>query len=351
MGTEILGFDPERAAAAAGSSSPAPPSSEPVLDLVDLDVVGPVDAATPPPSRGGLRGWLTGWRTEPGRRQRLARTLVLVMLVMVATAAVTQQRADHQARQRQDARLAVDLRVDALPALDDPRTSQAPRGQSFLQLRMHNLGERPVQLTGLLYRLSDDPVPGHTLLDTDVTVLPGRLVNRGFPVTLPCGPTAATAVTGLATMTALVRTADGVTHVVPTDVSTLDEMGGVFGACSVYAHVFGDYDAATEYQADGVRITLSLPPVQLVGSNFVQLDMNRGELPAGVTFVTSPRLPREFRAGTRVSVLVRPVVRTCRGTESLTAMTNVGVRIGSDLYPDPFLPLTVARAIGRACPR
>jgi hypothetical protein len=79
--------------------------------------------------------------------------------------------------------------------------------------------------------------------------------------------------------------------------------------------------------------------------------MNRGELPAGVTFVTSPRLPREFRAGTRVSVLVRPVVRTCRGTESLTAMTNVGVRIGSDLYPDPFLPLTVARAIGRACPR
>lgn len=347
MGTEILDFDPERPPAAPGPRADAP--FDRALDVVDLDETGADRHAERPRGSTTLARWLGRLRTDGDQRRRLARLVALLLLVAIVTAAVAQQRADRQAAQAEDTRLAVDVRVDHLPSLDDPSVSPGPRGQSFLPLKVHNLGERPVHLTALLYRLPGDRGQDRTLLDVDVAIPPGQLLNRAYRVALPCGPTPETAITGPATMTALIRTADGVTHVVPTDVSALDEMGGVFAACSVYAHAYGAYDANSQVDHGGVHITLSLPSVDLVGSNFVEVGVLREGLPDAITFLTTPKLPAESRAGTRISVRLRPVVRSCPRGVDLTNLPSLGLRIGPDTYPDPYLPLLVAQAIGRAC--
>jgi hypothetical protein len=349
MGTEILDFDMERAAPAPGPDGGA--SAVPVLDLGDLDQAEPEGRSGPSPTSTPLGSWLAGLRTDRAQRRRLAGLVVLVLFVVVSTATVAQERASRQAARADDARLAVDVRVDRLPPVEDPQLSQAPRGQSFLPLKVHNLGPRPVHLTGLLYQLAAQRGPGKTLLNVDVQISPGQLLNSEFQVTLPCGRTPPTAVVGPATLTALVTTADRVTHVVPVDLTALAEQGGVFGACGVYATAYGAYDADSQVQADAVRITLSLPTVELVGSNFVEIGVYRSGLPDAISFATSPRLPAELRAGTRVAVTLRPVVRGCPRGMELTNLPSVGLQIGSDTYADPYLPLLVARAIGRACAR
>lgn len=356
MGTEILASDgpPERGeeTVVAGYVEDLDEPAEPAepADPADPQPADPADPADPSAgAQAQARRDAGGPRSASHRRRRLLQLVGGALLLVFGTAFVVDHQADRRADHLAAARLAVDLRIDQPPTLNSRTSSTLDKGAGTIEIALHNLGERAVQLTGLRYRLDNQAASGR-LLDADVTVPAGRLLNRVFDVRLPCGTSPGTAVPGLATLTAVVRTADGHTHTVPVDVDALNDVGGVFGACRLYARLAGEYDANSQVLDDGgVRITLTLPTVDLVGSNFVQISVQRDGVPANIVFLTTPHLPAQARAGARISVVVRPVVTRCPRGLDLTTTAEVGLRIGPDMYPDPYLPLQVAQAVGRAC--
>jgi hypothetical protein len=358
MGTEILDFD--RAPEPGGDKQPpspavgeSPTGPEFVEDLDDVaegatgtDGTG---SARPVPIRRRVALALERVRGDRRRQRHLLEAVAAGLVLVLATTFIANHQADRKAEVAAQARLAVDLRVDQLPELD-PRTGpDVTIGVGSITVKLHNLGERDVRFTALLYRSEGEPAPGRTLLDTDVTVRPDRVMDRAFPVTLPCGRRPAPAIPGPGTLIGLVETADGQTHVVPVDVSALDVFGGLLSPCRLYAQLAGEYDANSQIVGNGVRITLTMPVVELVGANYLEVDVQRDGVPSVIGFTTTPKLPERARAGTRISILVRPVVSRCPARFDPTAALALGLRIGSDTYPDPYLPLQVAREVGRVC--
>ena len=99
-------------------------------------------------------------------------------------------------------------------------------------------------------------------------------------------------------------------------------------------------------------MSLDLPPLDVSGADTVAVSIARAGVPPQVGFITSPRLPVTVRAGTRFTVTIRPVVHGCPRATDLAALSALGVAYGpgdDDTYPDPYLPLLVAQAVGRAC--
>lgn len=361
MGTEILDFDrsPEPGGDRPPGTSPVgavgetPSVPEYVEDLDDVEAGGSdtdgTGAAGPVPIRHRLALALERVRADRRRQRHLLEAVAAGLVLVLATTFIANHQADRKAEAAAQAQLAVDLRVDQLPELNPRTGTDLDIGAGSLTVKLHNLGPRDVRFTGLLYRLDGQPAPGETLLDTDITVRPDRVMDRPFAVTLPCGRRPAPAIPGPGTLTGLVETADGQTHVVPVDVSALDVFGGLFSPCRLYSQLAGEYDANSQIVGNGVRITLTMPVVELAGANFIEIDVQRDGVPSVIGFATTPKLPERARAGTRISVVVRPVVRGCPARFDPTATLALGLRIGSDTYPDPYLPLQVAREVGRVC--
>lgn len=358
MGTEILDFDrsPEPGGDRPPPTSPvseSPTIPEFVEDLDDIEAGGTDTDGTgsgrPVAIRRRVALALGRVRADRRRQRHLLEAVVAALVLVLVTTFIANHQADRKAEAAAQARLAVDLRVDQLPELNPRTGTDLDIGAGSLTVKLHNLGERDVRFTGLLYRFDGEPAPGETLLDTDITVRPDRVMNRPFAVTLPCGRRPAPAIPGPGTLTGLVQTSDGQTHVVPVDVSALDVFGGVFSPCRLYSQLAGEYDANSQIVGNGVRITLTMPVVELVGANFIEVDVQRDGVPSVIGFSTTPKLPERARAGSRISIVVRPVVNRCPARFDPTAALALGLRIGSDTYPDPYLPLQVAREVGRVC--
>lgn len=272
------------------------------------------------------------------------------MALVAVTAAVVDGRNRHTIAAAAASRLAVDIRVDQEPGLPEPKPgTRSIRGDSSLDVKLHNLGPRAVHLTEVSYQFGRADVSRGTLLTTDVPVRPGMQLDRAFRVILPCGPTAQTAVPPApVTLTAQVRTSDGRTHTVPVDLSALDRGGGVFVECEVYRRPQA-YNADSELVPGGVRSSLDLPAVSQTGSNGIRVSLYRDGLPRQIGFVTSPRLPITLRPGTHLSVVIRPVVHGCPAGLDLTQLPALGLALEGDTIADSYLPLVVAEAVGRAC--
>jgi len=358
MGTEILDFDhaPEPrgdrpSPGPAGGETPRVPEFVEDLDddaAVQNDTSG-TGSSRPVPVGRRVALALERLRADRRRQRHLLQVLAGGLVLVLATTFVANHQADRKAAAAAQARLAVDLRIDQLPELNPRTDADLDIGAGSMTVKLHNLGERDVRFTGLLYRFDGQPAPGRTLLDADVTVRPDGVMNRPFAVTLPCGRRPGPAIPGPAALTGLVETADGRTHVVPVDVSALDVFGGLFSPCRLYSQLAGEYDANSQIVGSGVRITLTMPVVELVGANFVEVGVQRDGVPSVIDFATTPTLPERARAGTRISIVVRPVVSRCPAHFDPTAALALGLRIGSDTYPDPYLPLQVARQVGRVC--
>jgi hypothetical protein len=134
---------------------------------------------------------------------------------------------------------------------------------------------------------------------------------------------------------------------VPVDLSAMSELGGVFDSCSVYSHP--NLNADSQLVAGGVAVSLDLPSSAQSGSDTVAVAVFRAGVPRQVGFITTPRLPASIRAGTHFTVTIRPVVHGCPTAFDLTPLPAIGLAFGDDTYPDPYLPLLVAQAVGRAC--
>jgi hypothetical protein len=81
----------------------------------------------------------------------------------------------------------------------------------------------------------------------------------------------------------------------------------------------------------------------------VVVGIARTGVPAQVGFVTRPRLPATVPSGTHFTVTIRPVVHACPATFDVTALPGIGLSFGDDTYVDPYVPLLLAQAVGRAC--
>jgi hypothetical protein len=327
-------------------------SAVPVFELGALDDQGvatdPHDNRTRSVSQ--LRSQLGRLRSDAAHRRLVVRLVLAGVALAVLSAAVADARQRHAVTGAASSRLAVDIRVDDLPQVEDPSPEvHIIRGDSSIDVKLHNLGPKPVQLTAILYEFGQPKTHTGTLVNTDVTVRSGQQMDRSFHVILPCGATPETAVPERpARLTARVRTTDGKTHTVPVDLGALEDQGGVFDSCSAYTHPL-NLNADSQLLASAVQVSLDLPSVDQTGANTVLVAVSRAGVPAQVGFITSPRLPATVRAGTRFTVTIRPVVHSCPPAIDLTALPAIGLAFGDDNYADPYLPLLVAQAVGRAC--
>ena len=277
--------------------------------------------------------------------------MVGAVALVAVSASIVEAHHRHAVTSAAASTLAVDVRVDAQPQLEDPQPGvQTVRGDSSIDVKLHNLGPKPVQFTALLYQLGQPATRSGTLVSTNVSVRPGQQMDRGFHVRLPCGPTPQTAVPQHpAQLTARVRTIDGRTHTVPVDLTALGPEGGLFDSCAVYQNGSG-YNIDSELVGGAVQVSMDLPLSGQAGEDNIVVSLSRSGVPLQVGFVTSPRLPAARRANTHFTVTIRPVVHSCPRAFDLTALPSIGLSFGTDdTYADPYLPLLVAEAVGRAC--
>jgi hypothetical protein len=288
---------------------------------------------------------------DAGHRRRVARMVVAGIVLVTLSVVLTEVNRRHAEAAAEASRLAVDVRVDAVPQVQDPQPGVTSiRGDSSLDVKLHNLGPKPVHLMAVTYQFGQFTTHRGSLLSTDVVVASGQQMDQGFHVVLPCGPTRDTAVPERPVrLTAHVRTADGTTHSVRVDLGALDDQGGLFDACASYAEQ-GALNADSELVRGVVHVSLDLPDREQAGADTVVVTLSRRGIPAQVAFVSSPRLPARARDGTRFTVTIRPVVRGCPSMSDLAPLSALGLSFGGDeTYVDPYLPLLVAQAIGRAC--
>jgi hypothetical protein len=331
------------------SSEPAQPGSGSGRAAEDKAAKAENESVEPVSPLRSLPGRL---RNDAQYRRRAARLVIVGIALVAAGAIAADARRAHAQAATAASRLAVDLRVDALPQIEDPTSgTQAPRGDSSLDVKLHNLGPQAVQLTGVHYTFGTSNPRTGTLLTTDVTIRPNQQMDRAFHVTLPCGSTAQTVVPQHPVrLTARIRTSDGRTHSVPVDLSALGSQGGLFDSCAVYGQQ-DDLNADSQLDDGAVQVSLDLPTAEQAGSSTVLVGVSRAGVPAQVDFVTSPHLPARVTAGTRFTATIRPVVHGCPPGLDLSALPAVGLLFGTDgeTYADPYLPLLVAQAVGRAC--
>jgi hypothetical protein len=360
MGSEILDssgrvhqaapdlWDPVRDGAVDGAPDIA------FVDLADLGDVSPPAQPHRPRTRRRTGVWSGLRRVVTDRRRRraavagVAAAAVLVLLTGLAVST-------HEHRQvaaAGAARLAVDARIDQLPQLTgDSEPAPLPTDDEFsVQVLIHNLGPRTVQLTGVTYVTGRSRQSSGTLFKANVAIAAGQQLDQGFRARLPCNHSGSGPV-GPVLVTAHLRTADGRTHTEPINTDALEDFGGLFQACSEFQAASAGFGAQVNSEVHGRSVRMS---VTVTGQNDppdreVHVSMARAGVPSQVHFVSSPPLPWVTTIGRTDTVVITPVVHGCPKSVDTDAINAIGLSINGQTQADEYLPLVTAEAIGRAC--